>query len=159
MVGQVDLAATLNNYIQFTGVQLEAGAVSTAFQTYSGTLQGELAACQRYYYRVQGKSGAVQLGMAMARSTSAAYSLWQFPVTMRTSPTVTASNVSGSAAFKTSLAGNDYTSDTTSTFATGSEINWMLNLSGVSGATAGWAGWASIDAGKTTSYIEASAEL
>lgn len=34
---------------QLWGVQVEAGSVATAFQTATGTLAGELAACQRYY--------------------------------------------------------------------------------------------------------------
>jgi hypothetical protein len=34
-----------------TGFQLEASSTASAFQTATGTIQGELAACQRYYYR------------------------------------------------------------------------------------------------------------
>ena len=47
-----------NNTFQIWGVQVEAGSVATAFQTATGTIQGELAACQRYYWRIGTGNGS-----------------------------------------------------------------------------------------------------
>jgi hypothetical protein len=78
--------AGVNDYAEVTGVQLEVGSVATPFHTYAATIQGELSACQRYYWR----NSATQVYAAFfsgtgVNSTSVQGAL-QLPVTMRVSP-------------------------------------------------------------------------
>jgi hypothetical protein len=79
--------AGTNDYFEVTGVQVEASSVATPFQTASGTIGGELALCQRYYWRSTGGSVYAPYGMALAASTVAMQIGIVFPVPMRVNPT------------------------------------------------------------------------
>jgi len=69
------------------GWQVEAAASASPFQTATGTKQGELAACQRYYWRSSGNGAAVMYGVGISATTTAANICVVNPVTMRVAPT------------------------------------------------------------------------
>jgi hypothetical protein len=72
--------------IDIWGVQVEASNTATAFQTATGTIQGELAACQRYYYRNTAGVAYANFATGQATSTTATTVYIAYPVTMRIAP-------------------------------------------------------------------------
>jgi hypothetical protein len=137
------------------GWQMEAGSTATAFQTATGTIQGELAACQRYYWRnTTGSTYGVLVNAAAFRTTTAVDGQVVFPVPMRINPTSmdwsgwTFRRYEGTT-FTTTLAAMDAN--------TATPLSCLVSGT-VSGGTAGQFG--SILSNNTTSgYIGFSAEL
>lgn len=75
--------------IDIWGIQLEAGNVATPFTTATGTVQGELAACQRYCYVIQGNTtNASSLGTGYWNGATAVVGFISSKSKMRTTPTL-----------------------------------------------------------------------
>jgi hypothetical protein len=139
--------------IDIWGVQVEAGPIATPFQTATGTIQGELAACQRYYYRHANGTQKI-IGSGNYYSATQINASIQFPVQMRTDPTM--SIVTGTDYYVAYRNGgtdglNSFTNSETSVNGTN-----VYNLSEASG-TAGHG--CIISTNNASSFIAFSAEL
>jgi hypothetical protein len=75
---------TLGDFLYIAEAKLGLGSTATAFEYAGGTIQGELAACQRYYYRsTPGTAYGFQGTMAYGQSSTIADAQIALPVTMR----------------------------------------------------------------------------
>ena len=130
--------AGANDYFEITGVQLEVGAVATQFTRAGGTIQGELAACQRYYWLIA--SGAANLALSNMSYYSATdvRGVVQYPVTMRTTPSVV--SASGTNYFAVERNGTTNNLGFLSATRLNSSAATIYNQTTASG-TAGWAGY------------------
>ena len=76
--------------IDIWGVQLENGSTASPFQTASGSIGGELALCQRYYYRAGASDSVAYAALsnaAFSQSTTITTGAIALPVQMRVPPT------------------------------------------------------------------------
>jgi hypothetical protein len=150
--GQTQVISTLNATLYVTGVQLEAGSVATAFQTATGTIQGELAACQRYYQRITGSNYAI-VATGFVSTATQMRCCYISPVSFRAAPTsIGISNL-------TIFYGNSGESTVTSASLTNADVlhSWS-DFSCASGLTAGQGGQVG-SLNSTTAFFEITAEL
>jgi hypothetical protein len=138
---------------QIWGVQVESGSTATAFQTATGTIQGELAACQRYYQRFGGETAYQTLGSSYNVSTTKTNAIIALPVPMRVIPT---SLDSSTLCIQDS---NDSISGTLTSVAFANAGNQTIRITGNStGMTDNLPG-ALLTNNSTSAYIGFSAEL
>ena len=145
--------AGADDSLQITGVKIEVGSVATPFATATGTLQGELAACQRYFYRFGGLINFEYFGIGTSVSAGTVIGYASPKVTLRGTPTLTFTTASNYRAV-------EGTSSTTATSVNAEELS-ANNISfafNASGFTIGRAA-RMISNNTTNGYIDISAEL
>lgn len=154
----INIKGAINNALDMWGFQLEAGNVATPFTTATGTIQGELAACQRYYWRwVTGGTSTAWIQNVFNYSATVALGSIKLPVTMRINPT----------SIDVTATASDYRILTGSTVTTCSAVpvldtsnleSPVIKYTAASGLTVGQGGIAGANS-TNNAYIGFSAEL
>jgi hypothetical protein len=107
-----DVAQPSGVTVRMTGIQLESGPTATQFSRAGGTVQGELAACQRFYFRGGNSAAGVFSSATLGR-----FSVF-FPTEMRSAPSIAA--IAAPQALNPTVAESQTGSQTTSFSATAS---------------------------------------
>ena len=149
------LKASTAQTLDTWGWQAEAASTATPFQTATGTKQGELAACQRYYYRISGNTGD-RLAIGNNSGTTNSEVTTFFPVQMRVAPT--ALEQSGTATdYSVRSAGANTTCSAVPFFGLGQTTSASTSLPVTAGLIGGNGSFARSNA--TGAYLGWSAEL
>jgi hypothetical protein len=145
----------LAHTIDIWGVQLEVGPVATPFQTATGTIQGELAACYRYFQ----KFGGTQINesfpyIGFSYSTTQGEGPLTHKCTMRTTPSLAFSTLKISDVATYNLA---VTNLTLTSSGSGPDASYLV-FTVASGTSSGKINYMRTDA-TTAGYLYLSAEL
>jgi hypothetical protein len=147
--------AALNVDIDIWGVQFEEGSTASPFQTATGTKQGELAACQRYYWRTSVATGD-RMAVGFNNTTTVAEFVLNLPVTMRIAATALEQSGTATDYSIRSAAGNTACS-AVPTFTIANPNYGVFQLTVASGLTIGQASL--YRANSANGYLGWSAEL
>ena len=141
--------------LYYGGFQAELGVVVTSLVRNGTTLQGELASCQRYYFRQTGQNAISYFGMGSAYNATIVEYAIPLPVPLRVYPTAVEFS---SGNITCTSAGLGYTSGTFTYQSNGSLTNVYLRYThGSNVFTAGYAAF--IGCSGTVGYIGYVAEL
>jgi hypothetical protein len=130
------------DFFEITGVQIDLGTytASTAptFRRSGGTIQGELAACQRYFAKSYAQSvapgtangdGIPAFFQATSVANNTPYGFLQFPMTMRAAPTITCYSYNGTVTVASRVSdGVDLSANTAAATTTNQFGSWIRNL-------------------------------
>jgi hypothetical protein len=143
------------DYFEITGVQIEVGSVATPFRTNGATFQGELAACQRYFWRITSGSGNnyQKFSLGQFQTTTTFNFILPLRTSMRTTPSI---STSGSFTTHQGTSQKGTAAPTLQGDGSGPEV---INLNAtVASATEGYAGYIRAE-NSTSTFIDISAEL
>ena len=145
-----NMADSTSNVMRFTGVQLEVGKVATPFEHRS--YGEELALCKRYYQEWGRDNTYAGRLHGIVNSSGTGIFHWDFPVTMRVTPTWTVYG-SGTAGgtFTFNTASGHTHSATALSFSNGDLDARIFNVSGFPSGSYGSTCW--VDSGTDSGHI------
>jgi hypothetical protein len=149
--GATSVVGTNGATFYITGVQLEVGSSATGFEYVN--YQTSLANCQRYYWQAV-KGDAQPFSNACMYDSTTLSGVIQYPVTMRSNPTISVVTGTNYYGFFRNGTRDDFNSLSLSR--SGTTGYTFTNNTEISG-TSGWAGW--IETRDANSSIGFSAEL
>jgi hypothetical protein len=146
------------DYYEITGVQVEIAASATAYSPCTSTYETELAACQRYYYRIAPNGSYRVFTSGQATSANEGFIAIPFPVQMRIRPT--ALDQSGTAGhYSLLMAAGTRSACTSVPVYDTSTTQWLGQISAVSTGALTAGNCTTFGAENASAYLGWSAEL
>ena len=142
-----------NDYFEVTGVQIDVGSVALPFRTYAATIQGELAACQRYFIGLSSAENVyTNFAVGVYGTSTIAQVMVPLPVTMRVKPSISVGTVGNYTV-------DGVTGNACSNLTAGQLGNQMIGLSATTAASTTGYGCYLRASNTASALIQISAEL